>query len=255
MNSLRFLLVHRDPEQSEEIAARLALANHTVLPTSGLEEAADALTIERFDAVLMESEFRKAAPKYGLPEFSAQLRRMEQSQKYPTRVPVIALANGLVTELENGVDAVVPEPLDPEGLTAAVTQLARAVSQQTAGSASSHNPQLKILDPEKFREQVGYDNELLVEIIDLFLEERLRQEPAMRSAFESGSFEELSRVAHTIKGSLGSLHAERAQAHAQDLELSAKRGDEPICRVSLVALETDLADLEPELLALRMDSI
>lgn len=243
MNSLRFLLVHRNPAQSEVIANILAGANHSVLPTSGFEEAADALTVARFDAVLMESEFRTR----GLAEFSAQLRKMEKSQR-SARVPVIALADGGSASLESGLDAVIPQPIDPQKLTDEVLQLAQAVG----ASPDSDSPgDLEIINPEKFREQVGFDDELMTEIIDLFLEERKHQEPEMREALMAGQFDSLSRLAHTIKGSLGSLHAMRARAHAQDLEYAAKHGDEDVCWASLAALETDLAELEPELLALR----
>lgn len=164
MNSLRFLLVHRNPEQSVEIAAILGRANHSVLPTSGFEEAADALTVERFDAILMESAFRNR----GLQEFSAQLRKMEQSQRSTSRVPVIVLADSDPTDLENGLDAAIPEPIDPAALSIAVSNLARAVGQNSEESSSEESPSSGIIDPDKFREQVGFDSELMVEIIDLF---------------------------------------------------------------------------------------
>ena len=245
MNSLRFLLVHRSPAQSEEIAALLARANHSVLPTSGLAEAVDALTVERFDAVLMESEFRKR----GLKEFSAHLRQMAEAQRSATRVPVIGLIHDSSDENagadDNGLDATLPEPIDPDALTATVLNLWQAVSD--SGKSDSES----ILDPEKFKEQVGFDTELMVEIIDLFLDERQRQEPEMREALMAGQFDLLSRLAHTIKGSLGSLHAMRARMHAQDLEYAAKQENEDVCWQSLAALEADLAELEPELLALR----
>lgn len=246
MNSLRFLLVHRNPAQSEEIAALLARANHSVCPTSGFEEAADALTVERFDAVLMQSEFRFK----GLSEFSAQLRKMEKSQRSATRVPVIALSEGDSTTLENGLDGFIPEPIDPAKLTAEVIHLAQAVNRSSS-EAVAESEALEVIDPEKFREQVGFDDELMGEIIDLFLEERKRQEPEMHEALMAKEFDLLSRLAHTIKGSLSSLHAMRARAHAQDLEYAAKVADEDVCWASLAALESDLAELEPELLALR----
>jgi HPt (histidine-containing phosphotransfer) domain-containing protein len=250
MNSLRFLLVHRSPAQSEEIAALLARANHSVLPTSGLAEAADALTVERFDAVLMESEFQNL----GLKEFSAHLRQMAEAQRSATRVPVIGLIPSISDNAnsdfhsmadENGLDATLPEPIDPDALTATVLNLWQAVSD--SGKSDSEG----ILDPEKFKEQVGFDTELMIEIIDLFLDERKRQEPEMREALMAGQFDLLSRLAHTIKGSLGSLHAMRARMHAQDLEYAAKQENEDVCWQSMAALEADLAELEPELLALR----
>jgi HPt (histidine-containing phosphotransfer) domain-containing protein len=253
MNSLRFLLVHRDPEQSEEIALRLAEANHTMVATTGLDEAADALTVERFDAVLMESVFRRPGLyKYGLQEFSALLRDMEQAQRAGNRVPLIALDDGTLATGETCIDAVIPPPIDANALTQTVTQLARALARTSdASGCGSSNGSLEVLDPEKFKEQVGFDTGLMVEIIDLFLDERQREEPEMRSALESGNLELLSRLAHTIKGSLGSIHAKRARLHAQDLELAAKDRDDNGCWQSLAALEADLAELELRLIDLR----
>jgi HPt (histidine-containing phosphotransfer) domain-containing protein len=248
MNSLRFLLVHQSPAQSEQIAALLARANHSVLPAAGLAEAADALTVERFDAVLLASEFHARE----LREFSAQLRQMEQAQRAAVHMPVIGLAqiHGLAENSEeSGLDALIPEPLDPHSLTDTVIKLAQAVSSSGKNGAAEET--LDVLDPEKFKEQVGFDTELMVEIIDLFLGERQRQEPEMREALLAGQFDLLCRLAHTIKGSLSSLHAMRARSHAQDLEYAAKKGDEDFCWQSLAALEADLAELEPELLALR----
>jgi two-component system sensor histidine kinase/response regulator len=253
MNSLRFLLVHRSPAQSEAIATLLAQANHSVMHTAGLAEAADALTVERFDAVLMESEFRSR----GLKEFSAELRRLEQSHRGSPRVPLIGLGPGSLDndfeQSSNGrgeLDLMIPEPIDARALTDAVAKLAYAVTNAEHESAREALS-VSILDPEKFREQVGYDNDLMVEIIDLFLEERQRQEPEMRAALTAGDLEALCRLAHTIKGSLGSLHALRARSHAEELEYAAKRADEDVCRRSLAALEVDLAELEPQLLTLR----
>ncbi len=264
MNSLRFLLVHRDPEQSEEIAARLAEANHTVLPTTGLDEAAEALTVERFDAVLMEAVFRRTgSSKSGLPEFNAVLRGMERNYKAGNRVPLIAILplianndasdDGIDSSTETFIDAVLPEPIDPQALTEQVMRLAQAVAWSDANTSTSKGG-ANILDPDKFREQVGSDSDLMNEIITLFLEERKSQEPEMRIALESGNFELLSRLAHTIKGSLASLHAMRAREHAQDLELAAKQANEDSCQKTLAILEADLAELEPILLALRQEA-
>ena len=256
MKSLRFLLVHGDPRHADDIAARLASENHTVLPTAGLQEATEALTVERFDAVLMDSGFyRSGINTHALQEFSSSLRQIAHSQRSPCRIPVIALTSGELVAYQESIDAVMPEPIDPIALTAAVVDLAHAVAGAGNGSratASTRNsPTPIVFDPGKFREQVGFDAELMVEIIDLFLDERQRQEPEMRDALEAGEFDVLSRVAHTIKGSLGSLHAIRARNHAQDLEVASKERDEDVCRVSLAELEADLAQLEPELLALR----
>jgi HPt (histidine-containing phosphotransfer) domain-containing protein/CheY-like chemotaxis protein len=243
MNSLRVLLVDGGSEKSEAISATLAWANHTVLPTTGLEEASEALTVEQFDAVLLASSF----PAPGLADFTARLRRLEESQRAAVRIPVLALESVAI----GGTDGCVHEPLDAAALTVAVRSLAKALGRPAERQVASAIDDLPVLEPEKFEEQVGYDNELMVEIIDLFLEERKGQVSEMEGCVARGDWDSLSRIAHTIKGSLGSLHASRAHSRAQELE-SAARGKH--CEVSVLAyhqLVRDLQVMEPRLLELK----
>jgi HPt (histidine-containing phosphotransfer) domain-containing protein/CheY-like chemotaxis protein len=243
MNSLRVLLVDGGSEKSEAISTALASANHTVLPAAGLEEAGEALLVEQFDAVLLASTF----PARSLAEFTAKLRQVEQSQTPETRIPVLALTSAFV----GGTDGSIQEPLDPIALTEAVRSLAKALAAPIESGMALATEKLPVLESEKFEEQVGYDNELMVEIIDLFLAESKKDVSDMDASVASGNWESLSKIAHTIKGSLGSLHASRARATAQELE-SAARGQK--AEVSVRAyhqLVTDLRALEPRLLELR----
>jgi len=143
------------------------------------------------------------------------------------------------------------EPLDAAVLTDAVTRLAQAIGNPAARAANRAGAELPVLEPEEFEEQVGGDRELMVEIIDLFFEEGQRQMADMRITLANGNFGQLSRLAHTIKGSLGSLRATRARCRAHELESAAGRGDANRCRQSLAAFEQDLIELEPELRSLR----
>ncbi len=245
MNSLRFLLVHTDAGKTESISTVLASANHTVLPTTGLDEAGEALYVERFDAVLLGCPF----PALSLGEFTAKLRQVEQSQRGTGRIPVLALDGKAAGG--TGCDGYLNEPLDPSALTEAVTRLGQVLSQPAEFKRSAEAEGLPMLEQDKFEEQVGYDKELMVEIIDLFLEERQHQILEMRDCVSRNDLEQLFRVAHTIKGSLGSLHATRARSRAQDLELAARDLKGEVCGKFFAALEKDLQDLEPQLLSLR----
>ena len=96
-----------------------------------------------------------------------------------------------------------------------------------------------------------HDHELEIEIINLFLDEYVGQVAEMQEAWAGGDWPLLSRVAHTIKGSLGSLHAQRSRSYAQDLELAAKRGESGSCGPLLEKLVKELEALRPELIQLR----
>ena len=246
MNSLRVLLVDGGSERSEEISTTLASANHTVLPAIGLEEAGEALFVEQFDAVLLASNF----PARNLADFTAKLRRVEQSQGSDTRIPILALQS----VSDGGTDGSVEEPIDPIALTEAVRNLAHALAQPTKLGVASMKNDLPVLEPEKFEEQVGYDNELMVEIIDLFLAESQKDLSEMNASVANCNWDSLSKTAHTIKGSLASLHASRARATAQELESAAKDEEVDVSVRAYHQLVKDLRILEPRLRELR-DSV
>jgi len=247
MNSLRLLLVDGGSEKSDAISTTLTSANHTVLPTNGLDEAGEALFVEQFDAVLLAANF----PANSLADFTAKLRRVENSQRAATRIPVLALESLSASSGESTCDGYVHEPIDPVALTLDVRKLAAALGKPMEMKVSSGIDDLPVLEPEKFEEQVGYDNELMVEIIDLFLEERKGQVTGMEDCLANKDWDSLSKIAHTIKGSLGSLHAARARSRAQELETAARNSEVEVSVRAHRQLIRDLEVLEPELLELR----
>jgi two-component system, sensor histidine kinase and response regulator len=258
MDSLRFLLVHADATQSERISSVLEGAHHTVLPTPSLDEATEALYLQRFDAILLGAPFTKGK----VAAFKAKLREVEQSQRSSACIPILAAsaktvlepqANEAAAPNENPCDGYFEDPLDLTALTEAVNRLSRTLAH-TAELQNTSNG-FPILSADEFEEQVGGDRELMVEIIDLFLEERKQQVLEMRAAVKVSDWESLSKLAHTIKGSLGSLHAPRARYRAQELEIAARDEKGDMACQWFAALERDLEELEPALVALRAVSV
>lgn len=250
MSSFRVLLIEENHEDAERISSVLAQANHTVLPAHGFAEASEALQVQRFDAILMGT----LGPE-SIAEFTAKLRQVERKHRSSSRTAVLSFApresvGARATEV--GIDAFLPKEFEAATFSEAVTTLARAVTSSPGAAAAISD--MPVFEPEEFEAQVAYDRELMVEIIDLFLAERPDQVNDMRTAMAAGDFQRLSRAAHTIKGSLGSMHAPQAKAHAQQLELAARNQEDQVCRFCLAALEQDLDVLEPHLLALR-DSV
>jgi two-component system, sensor histidine kinase and response regulator len=260
MDSLRFLLVHADATQSERIASVLESAHHIVLPTPSLDEATEALSLQKFDAILLGAPFTSGK----VATFKAKLRQVEQSQRSSVCIPILAAlektvprsgrpADGTAASNEDPCDGYFEDPLDLSALTEAVNRLSRTLAH--SAELQNTGDEFAVLAPDEFQEQVGGDRELMVEIIDLFLEERKQQVLAMRAAVESSDWDSLAKLAHTIKGSLGSLHAPRARSRAQDLEIAARDEKGELACQWFSALERDLDDLEPALVALRAVSV
>jgi HPt (histidine-containing phosphotransfer) domain-containing protein/CheY-like chemotaxis protein len=256
MNHLRVLVIERDPEKLERISTVLTEAQYEVLPAPSFGEATEALQVQRFDAVLVGSPGKP----HEQADFTAGLRRIERSNGLLSKTPVLlcsgAVPHGLWTPTqEDWVDAYLPEEFVAATFTDAVVRLAQALTPALKPKEQASSSDLPIFEPDKFQAQVAYDRELLVEIIDLFLVERRSQVAEMQAALSAADFVRLSRVAHTIKGSLGSLHASLARWHSQELESAARAADVQVCRFCLAVLEQDLDNLEPELIALRTSSL
>lgn len=249
MSSLRILFVDHDSRGSEQVCSALIGANHLVLPASSLDEAEEALSLQKFDAVLLG----RSLPADGLPEFSAKLRQIEQMQRSADHIPILCLSPEPPDASSNPgriVDAYLSEPFEPATFAEAVNNLAKAVNRcaSTRGVAGTELP---VFELDEFHEQMGGDPELAAEIIDLFFSESEQQMPAMRAALARHDYSQLRPLAHTIKGSFGSLHAPCARARAQQLETAAAHTDAETCNALLDALEADLEALKAELLALR----
>ncbi|HEX7362357.1 MAG TPA: Hpt domain-containing protein [Bryobacteraceae bacterium] len=241
-DTLRILLVDSDPRESEQISSRLSGARHRVVAASGLQEACEFLEIQRFDAVLLASSLDGAAT-----EFTAKLRALDAGQRSAARTPILSLAAAETCDPPHA-DGYLPASFDPAALAEAVAGLAHAVSALGQPQPGSDLP---IFDFERLNAQAGNDRELVGEIVALFLADQQNQFVQMREALEAGDYSGLSAVAHSIKGSFGTLGAMVCWSRAQQLEYAAKQCDGRGCRELLLSLENALRGLLPHLEALR----
>ncbi|MFL6353114.1 MAG: Hpt domain-containing protein [Bryobacteraceae bacterium] len=256
LNTLRVLLIDGDARQSQLISSRLAGANHTVLPARGLEEAAEALCNQKFDAVVLGSPLLADR----VSEFTQKLRALEMNQRASCRTAILSLlpdlfdGSGCQPSNQAGIDGYLSEDFEAEALTTAVASLAKAFCGPQDNHEDPSLANLPIFDPEKFKAQVAYDRDLLIEIIDLFLSEQLVQIADMHEALAKAQYDRLYLVAHTIKGSLASLYAEVGRLRAEELESAAKEKNHQRCLHLLSVLKRDMETLEPALLHLRDSS-
>ena len=253
MNKFRILLVDADPDRLEQFSSMLGEDDHNVLPVISLEEAEEALFVLKIDVVIFGSLF----PEAEIEIFVDRLRGIENTQKNALRAPVLAVSPDLTDPPgwapgRGGIiDGYLTRLFDSGTLSAAMAELSPGGAAAKRDGQETSLENLPIFEPDKFRQQVAYDPDLTVEIIELFLEERKVEVPEMQAAIENGQFQRLSEVAHTIKGSLSSLHAALARDRAQELETAAKKRDGTACRRLLGELAEDLDVLEPLLLRLR----
>jgi two-component system, sensor histidine kinase and response regulator len=103
------------------------------------------------------------------------------------------------------------------------------------------------IDRASILERLEGNQDLLVELVQLFQEESPQLIEAMHNALRGGDMQELARSAHSMKGAAGNFSARGAAIAASQLEIDAKNGDVTSAQVSLAALEIALERLLQEL--------
>jgi protein-histidine pros-kinase len=107
---------------------------------------------------------------------------------------------------------------------------------------------LAVFDAAALLALVGDDEELMQEIIGLYLREYPRILTDIRAAAASGDVRALEFSAHALKGSVGNMAAKRAREAAMELETLARADQLPAARDSLATLERELSRLHDALL-------
>lgn len=254
MSKLRVLVVHNDVAELDRIANMLEKGSHAVLPLEKMTEAAEALELQRFDAVVLAEN----TPTEELAAFASNLRQLENDRRTQTRTSILTCSN-TVTETRiwvNGhqkghIDALLPEVFEPASFAETVEQLSFHLAQKGADPEATETEKLPVFDLEGFSELLGHSPELLDEIIGLFLDESGSQVQDIENCLVTADFDSLAKVAHTLKGSLGTLHAHQARASVHALEISATHRIQADCETGLERLKADLDELRPLLLGVR----
>ena len=102
-----------------------------------------------------------------------------------------------------------------------------------------------IFDEQRALDFTGNDRDLLVEVAQMILAEGPGRLAEIRQAQANGDRAAIERLAHKLRGSLGSLAAIQASAAAEDLETAAADGDQPGIPNAIDALESAFRALRP----------
>jgi len=99
--------------------------------------------------------------------------------------------------------------------------------------------------------RVEGDTELLLEIIEVFLDDSPRLMGRIREALKRKDLKSLEQAAHTLKGSVGNFGAPIAHAAALELEKIGREGDVERAEKAWMELEEAMGQLKPALILLR----
>ena len=116
------------------------------------------------------------------------------------------------------------------------------IMQNSASPTSRYTELLALMDG---------DRELLLELIDVFLEDAPQRIQAARSALADRNADAVYRAAHALKGSAGNFGAPEVVGRANRLEALARENDLDAAAIEFEFLETDMNQLVAELGAAR----
>ncbi len=207
------------PTASGERQPPVSSTLHEAIPKPG----ADAPRAPRpFDLILMDVQM----PEIGGFEATAKIR--EREQKESGHIPIVAMtAHAMKGDRERclgaGMDGYVPKPVQAETLFQAMAEALGVTALQTPPPEPMPEPALAV-DRAALLARVGGDDQLLREIVGLFLEDAPRLFQDIRKALASGDAEGLRVAAHGLKGAAANFGANRVSEIALQLEMLGRDG-------------------------------
>ncbi len=215
----RILLVEDNPVNQRVAARMLENQGHTVRIANDGGEALSILSQEEFELVFMDVQMP------GIDGLKATQTIREREKLTGEHVPIVAMtAHAMRGDqercIEAGMDGYLSKPVSGKAIAQAVQKFARLRKAESPVPLQAE-PQAAKWNPAQALERIEGDESLLAELMEIFLEETPKQLAALDTAMAAMSFEDVSRIAHTLKGELGYLALSEAAEKAKQLEARA----------------------------------
>jgi CheY-like chemotaxis protein len=206
---LKILLAEDNVVNQRVAIGLLSRRGHDVTVAANGREAIAAVERDAFDVVLMDVQM----PEMGGFEATEAIRRRErETGGHLTIIAMTAHAMSGDEErcLAAGMDGYLSKPIDREKLFALV---------ENAGAAREGREAPPPLDRAGLLDRLGGDEQLLADVVGLFLEDCPAQLAALRRAVDARDPESIRAAAHALKGAAGNLSAHGLCEAARAMEL------------------------------------
>lgn len=244
-NTLRILLAE-DNRVNQMVATRiLERMGHSIVVANNGLEALSLLADQSFDLVLMDVQ---------MPEMDgtvATARIREQERTTQRHIPIIAVtAHAMKGDQElcikAGMDGYVAKPI--------VARILESVMDSVLSKhGNTNDPTTPIRDecrlPEAYvswdatqaLERLNGDENLLREVVEIFLQETPKNMKALRQGLSDGNALAVGRIAHSLRGELGYLGFSTMSLKVCELEEMAGKQDLRLAQQLVASLESDLS--------------
>ncbi|MDP6545010.1 MAG: response regulator [Phycisphaerae bacterium] len=248
----RVLVAEDNYVNREHVTMLLENWGHTVICAENGRQAVAGHADESFDLILMDMEM----PEMDGLSAARAIRTAEKATGL--RVPIIAMtANVLDTARQQcntaGMDGYVSKPMSGQSLQRAIEDVMSTGSEPAggedhAGDQGTPGPSpTGAWDAEEALRYVEGNPDALRRLITSFLANLPKIMAEIRLALEKRDDQELRKLGHKFKGSLGLMGAVYGRMLVEDIETAGRNADWPDAVRTVAMLDKELAVLQVQL--------
>ena len=242
------ILLAEDNRVNQMVASRiLEKMGHTITVANNGAEALALLAAHSFDLVLMDIQM----PQMDGLSATKTLRQQETTTRF--HLPVVAMtAHAMKGDrercLEAGMDGYVSKPINGRDLELAIAKAMNLTSSDigwinTKVRQEAQSAKPVTLDFKQMLEQLGGDEKLLQEVIEIFVDQTPIHMETLRRALAQGDAESVEKTAHSIKGELGYLGISEVTQKARVLEELGRKHDLEQAAQVFLSFELEISDI------------
>lgn len=219
VNDCTILLVEDSLMNQRMVSAILKRNGWQVKVAKNGLEALEEMESSSFDLILMDVQMPV------MDGFEATKRIRERERETKDHIPIIAMTAYDSEEdkrecLLAGMDQYISKPIDVNTLRSVVEESIASQRSQEKEKEKEKSP--IFVDRESMLQQMGGDEELVKEIVEIFTQDVSDVVNAMEQALAKEDFQKLERLAHGIKGVLGNMGARGGYELGKQLELTCR---------------------------------
>jgi signal transduction histidine kinase/DNA-binding response OmpR family regulator len=218
---LRILLVEDNAVNQFVAQQMLETRGHSVVIANNGREALEHFTrLAPFDVILMDIQM----PEMDGFQTTAAIRNLEQNGR--SRTPIIAMTAHAMKGyrercLAAGMDGYVSKPVHGKALFECIRSL---IENTPAATPTAPRTESTVFDRSALLDRLEGDTSVVREIVRVFKQESPRQIAQLRNAIDVNDCMSVANSAHSLKGSLLVLSADRLASAAQKLETMGRSG-------------------------------
>ena len=247
---LRILVAEDNYVNSEHVTMLLKNWGHTVVCVENGRQALARHAEESFDLILMDMEM----PEMDGPTAAAAIRTAENATGL--HVPIIAMTANVLDAARQqcraaGMDGYVSKPMSGDALLQAIRDVIpaggepplRGVDPEVDQGSPGPSP-TPAWDADEALGHVEGNGDALRRLVRTFLADSPKVMALIRLALEKRDGENLRKLGHKFKGSLGLMGAGPARMLAEDIETAGRNADWPHAVEVVAMLDEELTALQ-----------